>query len=64
MSSYQDAATATVRIECAESIGSGFHFLRPDIVVTNWHVVAVCLSIEKGPTAMIENAPSRSRLGF
>lgn len=37
---FQDAANATVRIESGESRGSGFHFLRPNIIVTNQHVVA------------------------
>ncbi|RMD48007.1 MAG: serine protease, partial [Ignavibacteria bacterium] len=40
MNLFQNIANATVRIECGSSRGSGFHFLRPDIVVTNHHVVA------------------------
>jgi Trypsin-like peptidase domain len=32
-------ADSTVRIECGDARGSGFHFLRPEIVVTNHHVV-------------------------
>ena len=40
MSIFQNAADATVRIECGSSRGSGFHFIRPDIVVTNHHVVS------------------------
>jgi len=34
-----EVADATVRIECLNSRGSGFHFLRPEIIVTNHHVV-------------------------
>jgi len=37
---HQTVANATLRIQCGSSTGSGFHFLRPDIVVTNHHVVA------------------------
>jgi hypothetical protein len=40
MSLYQDIANATVRIECGTSRGSGFYFLRPDIIITNYHVIA------------------------
>ena len=40
MSLFEQVAQATVRIECGSSRGSGFHFLRPDIIVTNHHVVA------------------------
>jgi hypothetical protein len=37
---FQDAANATVRIECGESRGSGYHFVWPDILVTNAHVIS------------------------
>lgn len=40
MSLFQDAANATVRIECGASRGSGFHFVQPDIIITNYHVIA------------------------
>lgn len=40
MNFYQDLANATLRIECGDSRGSGFHFLQPNIVVTNYHVIA------------------------
>ncbi len=36
---YRNVANATVRIENGPSRGSGFHFLRPDIVITNRHVI-------------------------
>jgi hypothetical protein len=39
MSVFQDAANATVRIECGASRGSGFHFLQPGIIITNYHVI-------------------------
>jgi Trypsin-like peptidase domain len=32
-------AAATVRIHCGNSLGSGFHFIEPDVVVTAAHVV-------------------------
>ena len=32
-------ADATVRIECGDNSGSGFHFLREEIVLSNCHVV-------------------------
>lgn len=40
MSLFKDSANATVRVECGTSRGSGFHFLRPDIIVTSYHVIA------------------------
>lgn len=40
MSLFQNVANATVRIECGDSRGSGFHFLQPDIIITNYHVIA------------------------
>lgn len=39
MMPFQDVAEATVRFECGPSRGSGFHFIRPSIVVTNNHVI-------------------------
>lgn len=36
---FRNAANATVRIENGTSRGSGFHFLQPDIIVTNRHVI-------------------------
>lgn len=39
MSTFKSLADATLRIESGCSAGSGFHFIRPDIVVTNNHVV-------------------------
>ncbi len=37
--SFEDAANATVRIECGPSRGSGFHFIRSNIIVTNNHLI-------------------------
>lgn len=39
MNVFQDAANATLRIECGPSRGSGFHFIRPTVIVTSNHVV-------------------------
>ncbi len=39
MSLYQKVANATVLIECGPSKGSGFHFLQPEIFITNYHVI-------------------------
>lgn len=39
MALIDDVANATVRIEFANSRGSGFHFLRSDVIVTNHHVI-------------------------
>jgi Trypsin-like peptidase domain len=39
MTQFQSLADATLRIESGRSAGSGFHFIRPNIVVTNNHVV-------------------------
>jgi hypothetical protein len=36
---YGQLARATVQIICGESNGSGFHFRREDIVITNHHVI-------------------------
>jgi S1-C subfamily serine protease len=36
---YQRIADATLHILCGGSHGSGFHFLQPEIIVTNDHVV-------------------------
>lgn len=40
MSLFQDVADATLRIECGTSRGSGFQFLRPEVIITNAHVIA------------------------
>jgi hypothetical protein len=39
MTTFENAANATLRIECGPSRGSGFQFVIPTIIVTNNHVV-------------------------
>ena len=39
MMSFENIAKATLKIECGNTRGSGFHFQKQDIVVTNFHVV-------------------------
>ena len=39
MSTYNCLANATVAIECGTARGSGFHFIKPELIVTNYHVV-------------------------
>lgn len=43
---FERLVNATVKLECGKKHGSGFHFLREDIIVTNHHVVEA--HIEKG----------------
>jgi S1-C subfamily serine protease len=40
MSLHDEAAQATLKIEHGQSSGSGFHFLVPTTVITNYHVIA------------------------
>jgi len=47
--------SATVRIECGGSSGSGFHFLRESIVLTNCHVVEAHLAKGAPVTASTED---------
>lgn len=64
--SFQDAANATVRIECGPSCGSGFHFIRPTVIVTNNHVIegfgpAVSAVTEDGrgfPLQLVASSPT------
>ena len=39
MSLHQNVADATLRIECGDSRGSGFHLITPDLIISNYHVV-------------------------
>lgn len=39
MTKSEQLARATVRIECGEERGSGFHFIQENIIVTNQHVI-------------------------
>src|SRR5205823_6171929 len=54
---YEDLARGTVQIECGSSRGSGFHFLSPDVVVTNHHVI---LPSFQGGAPVIVHAESGS----
>jgi len=44
MTSFEDIAKATLKIECGNSSGSGFHFQKQDVVVTNFHVIKPYMS--------------------
>lgn len=63
---FQETAKATVRIECGPSRGSGFHFIRPSVIVTNNHVVegfgpAVSAVTEDGrrlPLKLLASSPT------
>lgn len=44
MISFEDIARATLKIECGIRSGSGFHFQKQDIVVTNFHVIELHIS--------------------
>jgi len=39
MMSFEDVGKATLKIECGNSRGSGFQFIKQNIVVTNFHVI-------------------------
>lgn len=39
MLSYEEISKATLKIECGSYRGTGFFFINPDIVVTNYHVL-------------------------
>jgi hypothetical protein len=49
MSLTDSAASATLRIEHGDSRGSGFHFVNPVTVITNYHVIS---GAEKGGNAI------------
>ena len=51
-----DLANATVRIECGTASGSGFQFLREDIIVTNCHVIQSHVAAGTSVTAWTEEA--------
>src|SRR5260370_12695976 len=62
---FQETANANVRIEARDSRGSGFHFIRPNIIVTNHHVVGngapVRAITENGiamPLRLLSSSPS------
>lgn len=47
MFSFEDIAKATLKLECGDRCGSGFHFQRYDIVLTNYHVVEPYMNQEE-----------------
>ncbi|MGB7799822.1 S1 family peptidase [Buttiauxella sp.] len=42
---HQNLANATFQVIAGDSLGSGFSFMREDLVVTNLHVVASCCDL-------------------
>jgi hypothetical protein len=51
---FENVAKATLKIECGNSRGSGFHFIRKEIVVTNFHVIKPHVEQEKRILAKTE----------
>lgn len=43
---HQTLANATFQVIAGDSRGSGFSFMREDLVVTNFHVVATCCDLQ------------------
>lgn len=43
---HQTLANATFQVIAGDSCGSGFSFMREDLVVTNFHVVATCCDLQ------------------
>jgi len=39
MISYENISNATLKIECGSHSGTGFFFIKPEIVITNYHVL-------------------------
>lgn len=54
MSVFEDLASATLKIECGNSRGSGFNFAKENIVVTNAHVILPCLKQQEKIVARTE----------
>lgn len=52
---HQSLANATFRIECGSSSGSGFSFIKADVIVTNNHVIAPYHSNQQNIYAVTEN---------
>ena len=55
MTVHRNVANATLRIEYGASRGSGFHFLTPDIVVTNQHVLPNLQTGQGGAVGVTES---------
>lgn len=66
MSTFDAIAAATVRIECGDSSGTGFHFVTPGTFVTCYHVIdgdrdaveAVTEDGERIPLRFVDGSPS------
>jgi hypothetical protein len=41
---FENVAKATLKIECGEERGSGFHFVNENTVATNYHVIKSCIT--------------------
>lgn len=63
MMSFKDVAKATLKIECGDSRGSSFHFLKQDIVVTNFYVIRLHIEQEAKIFAKTELS-SQTELGI
>jgi len=55
MTTYADTARATLLIKCGTSRGSGFHFIQPEFVVTNNHVIEAQMNQGHNVVASSEN---------
>jgi len=55
MGLFENVANATLRIECGNSRGTGFHFLQPNIIVTNYHVIEKNQDQHSSVTAITED---------
>ena len=64
MTTLDDVAAATLRIEYGASRGSGFHFLQPEIVVTNHHVIEGAESAKSPGITGITEAGERINLAL
>lgn len=51
---FDNVANATLQIECGPCRGSGFHFLKPEVIVTNCHVIDGARQGRHGITAVTE----------
>jgi len=66
--SFEEVANSTVKVQCGDDFGSGFHLFRKDIVVTNHHVVedgdAIFVKSEHGtfqPANLITHSPKTEK---
>ena len=54
---HQTLANATFQVIAGQSLGSGFSFLRDDLVITNWHVIKslvdITTSSTRGPVTLL-----------